>query len=498
MTTILHSRGNIQGLKKEFEVDFDKNITNLYQDITDSNWDAAIEALESGPHEARTWVVRYYEGSDEIMWRFLPLHSACARQPPASVISALLNSYPEAARCIDDQGMYPLHYASGNQASREVIRLLLVANPQAAKIPDPRGMLPIHYLACWGPSTVSIIDMVLVAHRDVAKITDEDGNTPMDLAKDGEYPEKDAVIEALKRWFERPKLSKLEVPSSPSPSLNKTTSPMSTKSESYSSRRARKSPITSKRDPSPAPSVKSLRSVSDNISFTQEADTITVARLREELSKLRTDQRKREQDWEEKMDDDIEKLKSKCADMEKKLVSTTTALKEANDRVEFLEVTVQTNEEQLKERDYTILKNDEVVQELNRNINHCQREFDDKVSDLESERNDLRLTLTEVSEHCEIYKTRATNMNDRIGSLSVSLSSMMDQQSGLVKVIQEREMLESNYGELRRQKLKDMLKVEEKMLHSLKNEEHQEISSAFETQGREMDAIAAVISAIRD
>jgi len=298
--------------------------------------------------------------------------------------------------------------------------------------------------------------------------------------------------------FERPKTSKYEIPSSPSPSLNKITSSTITKTESSPPHTVPKSLVVSKRDRSPTRSIKSVKSVSDTLSFTQEADTITVARLREELSKLRTDQRKREQDWEKKMDDNIEKLKSRCGDMEKKLVSTTMALKEANDRVEFLEATVQTNENQLKERDDLILKKEEHVQELNRKLNHFQREFDDRVSDLESERNDLRLTLTEVSEHCEAYKTRSGNMNDRIGSLSVSLSSMMDQQSALVKVIQDREMLESDYGELRRQKLKDMLRVEEKMLHSLKNKEHQEISTAFETQALEMDAISAVISAIRD
>ena len=79
------------------------------------------------PDQAATWVVRHYEpdeedGEDEeleIMWRFLPLHSACARQPPASVVTALLCAYPDGAKCQDDQGMYALHYACGNQASRD-------------------------------------------------------------------------------------------------------------------------------------------------------------------------------------------------------------------------------------------------------------------------------------------------------------------------------------------------------------------------------------------
>ena len=137
------------------------------------------------------------------MWRFLPIHSACARQPPAELIAALLKSYPDGAKCVDDQGMYPLHYACGNQASREVIRQLIMAYPEAAKKADPRGMLPIHYVACWGPSSTAVIDMILVANRDVATAQDEDGNTPMDLALEADYPERNAVVGALGRWLKK-------------------------------------------------------------------------------------------------------------------------------------------------------------------------------------------------------------------------------------------------------------------------------------------------------
>ena len=183
------------------EVDYHENITDLYKAITESDWVAAIDAVKVHPDEARTWVVRKHEENPEKnMWRFLPIHSACARQPPTELITALIAAYPEGARCVDDQGMYALHYAAGNQASRYVMRSLLMAFPDAAKLKDPRGMLPIHYLACWGPSSISVVDMVMVANRNINDIKDEDGNTPMDLAKSGDYPENNAVVTALKRW----------------------------------------------------------------------------------------------------------------------------------------------------------------------------------------------------------------------------------------------------------------------------------------------------------
>ncbi|VEU41867.1 unnamed protein product [Pseudo-nitzschia multistriata] len=184
-----------------FEVDFHENITDLYNAITESNWEEAMRAVKKNPDEAKTWVVRKHEDDPtKNMWRFLPIHSACARQPPAGLIKALLAAYPTGARSVDDQGMYALHYAAGNQASREVIRALLMAFPDAAKLTDPRGMLPIHYIACWGPSSISVVDMILVANRNISDCKDEDGNTPSDLAKEGDYRERNAVVAALKRW----------------------------------------------------------------------------------------------------------------------------------------------------------------------------------------------------------------------------------------------------------------------------------------------------------
>lgn len=445
--------------QQEYEVDYDKNITDLYEAITNCDWEIAVKALENRPREARTWVVRHYEDSEDIMWRFLPLHSACARQPPADVISTLLTAYPEAARCVDDQGMYPLHYACGNQASREVIRLLLVANPQAARIADPRGMLPLHYLACWGPSSVSIIDMVLVANRDVKNATDSDGNTALDLAKEGEYAEKKAVVDALERWFEEPKKT-LET-SNPPPALT------AIDSSSMSS-----------------------------VSYTKESDKWTVSRLRSEVSKLRTEQREREQTWEAKMDESVERLKAQCFELERKANKGHEELRTARDRLEILEAANNEKDIELNAREEAIAEKDHTIKELNRNTKHLDREYSDKVLELETERDDLRLALREVSENCEAFKSRYDHINDRIGSLSASLSSMMEQQSTLVKTIQEREMREAENGAIRRNKLKSLLDMEERMVNNIKHDSG-EVTAAFANQAKEMDAIAAVIAAIR-
>lgn len=207
---------DLQVTPSTLEVDYDKNLTALYQAITDQDWELAASVSQNDPIQAAIWVVRHYqedndenasaaadpgEGDPEIMWRFLPLHSACARQPPVSIIAALLKAYPDAAKCVDDQGMYALHYACGNQAESAVVRLLLREFPRAAAITDPRGMLPLHYMACWGPSSISVITTLLKVNGNAATTRDNDGNTPLDLAMDGDYAEKNAVAEVLRKWI---------------------------------------------------------------------------------------------------------------------------------------------------------------------------------------------------------------------------------------------------------------------------------------------------------
>ena len=44
------------------------------------------------------------------------------------------------------------------------------------------------------------MDMVLVSYRQAVFAHDADGNTPLELAKEGEYDERDEVISVLQNW----------------------------------------------------------------------------------------------------------------------------------------------------------------------------------------------------------------------------------------------------------------------------------------------------------
>lgn len=182
----------------ELEVDFDTNVTDLYRYISEDDWANAIQIAQDFPEQARTWVLRYHPDSDEIMWRFLPIHSASAKNPPENVMNALIRSYRKGVQCRDDQGMLPIHYACGNQASIEVIRLLLLAFPEGAFSTDPQGMLPLHYLAQFGPKSIQALDVLLFANRDAVDTPNVEGHTPLDLARNEGNMD---VVEAIEHFL---------------------------------------------------------------------------------------------------------------------------------------------------------------------------------------------------------------------------------------------------------------------------------------------------------
>jgi hypothetical protein len=191
---------------EDLEVDYDNNVTDLYRFIANSQWQEALQAVRRNPIEAKTWVVRYHEDEDKgMMWRFLPIHSASARQPPEALMNALIQAYPEGAECCDDQGKYALHYAAGNQASSGVILALLDAFPSAATTSDPEGKLPLHWIAISGPFEPNAIEPLVYGSKTLYNIVDDEGWTPLAYAQGGDYPYKDLMVEILTRHNSPPK-----------------------------------------------------------------------------------------------------------------------------------------------------------------------------------------------------------------------------------------------------------------------------------------------------
>lgn len=297
---------------KDLEVDYDNNVTDVYQFISNSQWHEALRAISKNPVEARTWVVRYHEDEDKgMMWRFLPIHSAAARQPPEAVMTALIQAYPEGAQCCDDQGKYALHYASGNQASAGVIRSLINAFPAAATTSDPEGKLPLHWMAISGPFEPGVIDPLVRATKQLCSIVDDEGWTPLEYAREAESPYKDLLVEALQN---------VNGGSSPMRALSHKFSSTSIPSDLSYSTGIYRSPTMNKRIPSsfskyaasstilPSPSSASLsgntsthsyRSINTNM--TRGSANKTVAKFNAQIIKLKAEKAFNEAEHEENL-----------------------------------------------------------------------------------------------------------------------------------------------------------------------------------------------------
>ncbi|GFH46572.1 hypothetical protein CTEN210_03046 [Chaetoceros tenuissimus] len=196
-----------QNSEEVIEVDYDLNPTKLYTCICAYEWDKALRAADRNPLEAKTWVVKRDPCCDEDEdneVRFLPLHSACARQPPLEVVSSLLSKYSDASNIIDDNGMYPLHYACANQASAEVIELLILHNPEANMFRvQMNGYLPIHLAAQWGVHSPAVVEVLLKENKSLACAKDYDGISPLEMAVNAdEYEFREDVIDILHAYYE--------------------------------------------------------------------------------------------------------------------------------------------------------------------------------------------------------------------------------------------------------------------------------------------------------
>lgn len=148
------------------ECNYEKNCTPLYKAIEEENWPSIQSFLQTGywsggfwadavspQKQARTWVTRFDPRTAAVRWSQLPLHLALVVHAPYEIVGALIELYPEAVRCTDDQHMLPLHLAMKHGSQDRVVDLLLAAFPEAVNAKGKNNRTPIDY-ATRGPNKV--------------------------------------------------------------------------------------------------------------------------------------------------------------------------------------------------------------------------------------------------------------------------------------------------------------------------------------------------------
>lgn len=125
------------------EVDYAENPTYLYRCVEQRDWKGTILRTRHSPLEAQTWVFRRCQEDDECLgldWRTLPIHQACARGCPVTVLYVLLNAFPNSISMRDLKGNLPIHHACNAKADMETIRNLLVLYPESLDEKDCCGI----------------------------------------------------------------------------------------------------------------------------------------------------------------------------------------------------------------------------------------------------------------------------------------------------------------------------------------------------------------------
>lgn len=109
------------------------------------------------------------------------LHLAVNQECEKSLLTRLIDAYPEAVMVQNDIGLLPLHcacYSKHPVRAKEAVDLLLSVNPASAKLPDANGNLPVHYAAEF--STSDVLEAVIDAYPEgIFCACGEENNTPL-------------------------------------------------------------------------------------------------------------------------------------------------------------------------------------------------------------------------------------------------------------------------------------------------------------------------------
>jgi chromosome segregation ATPase len=138
-------------------------------------------------------------------------------------------------------------------------------------------------------------------------------------------------------------------------------------------------------------------------------------------------------------------------------------------------------ESELQEKDTALASATETIKEK---IDAMEKAYD--------ERDGLRETLADLTEQHDKFKRKSEILGDRLGSLNASLYSMMDQQNIVLDAMSAREEQWAGLSDLRREKMRELVALEEQ-----ETSEEFELKSCLLKQTKEMEAIQAVIAAVR-
>jgi ankyrin repeat protein len=137
----------------------------------------------------------------ESAYKRLPLHIACMHNAPTETIVKIIQLKGGAAKKKDALGRIPIHYAAKDPGMDVVIAHLLKVYPGSTKVADKQGFLPIH-VACRCGMSVAVISLLLQAAPGTINKKTKKGSTPYMCARQMKGSHKKEVILLLQRLAE--------------------------------------------------------------------------------------------------------------------------------------------------------------------------------------------------------------------------------------------------------------------------------------------------------
>jgi len=133
----------------------------------DDEWLSVLQRIQTHPHEV---AVQGVNGGMNA------LHAACVRYPPLTVVQACVRACPRACWQRNFAGETPLHIASYS-CDETVPTFLVQTVPQAASILDQEGDAPLHYAVRQGAS-LKLLEQLLRAAPDMLSHRNQRGVSP--------------------------------------------------------------------------------------------------------------------------------------------------------------------------------------------------------------------------------------------------------------------------------------------------------------------------------
>lgn len=151
------------------------------RELIERAWDQVRRWLWTHVSQEERAAAAYIRGQSEVT----PLHLMCKlNNPPADIITDIVQAAPEVCGWADAHGWLPLHHACANGASTEVLQVLTTANPDSKIVQDNQNRTPLHFYATRNADnpTSMATNVELLSDTGAAELPDRGGMLPMHYA----------------------------------------------------------------------------------------------------------------------------------------------------------------------------------------------------------------------------------------------------------------------------------------------------------------------------